>query len=577
MSLDDLKLILKKDPIIDTLSLPDFCNTPESVEHLYLKHARTHLSLGDTEKHVNTIFRWIGSNNQGTFIGAVVGNYGEGKTSFLVHVWSKSEEQKIFAIPPHKWERLRENMDAVAAWVRYILSKEHPELQLEAERVYKEYKEKSIDELAEQHVRDEGGDLDAIKSMYKLADEKGHLVLDLTPSNFLDYCEKTSNIVKKAGYIGLLVLIDEPEVAKKKLGGEKVAHLLFELADELRKRQGNYGIFLSMPENFLAEMQRSFSSLTARLQHCKCFPRLKDVYGPDFAIDLWDRYCEEYQLQSISSDIVSNNTLKAISQLGSSRRFDISYGPRTVISSFNYMIYNYQKNEVQLEPEDFVESCLQGSIMLPNEYSSKVRDSLDAPEIGKKYERTIKVLAAYPDGVSVELLENYGLSDSAKELSKRVSHIVYKRMSSFGLTKLLKSGDETSIDPLKDALLDLESEFAPTKDTFRIAVEAFYKEILPEIFKAKQGQQLLGWEIVEKWVVRNNIWSESICGAFSRTEKEFPKRYITITITSCDSTGNIVCEHQISGDELFRRGGPLQLDALLHFQLRWNEEQGGIQ
>lgn len=81
MPLEDLDLILKKDPIITTWKSQSLCDNPLDVERNYLIHARTHLSLGDTERIVSTIFKWVSGKNQGAFVGAVLGDYGEGKTS----------------------------------------------------------------------------------------------------------------------------------------------------------------------------------------------------------------------------------------------------------------------------------------------------------------------------------------------------------------------------------------------------------------------------------------------------------------------------------------------------------------
>ncbi|MBA7648852.1 hypothetical protein ES703_56642 [subsurface metagenome] len=73
--LEDLDLILNKDAIITTFPVKYLFSTPEQVEHHYRIHARTHVPLGDTDKYVDTIFKWIGGGNQGAFIGAVVGDY----------------------------------------------------------------------------------------------------------------------------------------------------------------------------------------------------------------------------------------------------------------------------------------------------------------------------------------------------------------------------------------------------------------------------------------------------------------------------------------------------------------------
>ena len=124
MSIKDLDLILKKDPIIATFSTNDLRNSPSKVMTEYQIHAKTHLSLGDTAIYVDRIFKWVSGENKGTFIGAVLGDYGEGKTSFQVHVWEQSFSRKVLAVPPFQWSKFEDIVDAVAGWVEFSLESE---------------------------------------------------------------------------------------------------------------------------------------------------------------------------------------------------------------------------------------------------------------------------------------------------------------------------------------------------------------------------------------------------------------------------------------------------------------------
>ena len=96
MSLNDLDSILNKEAIIATYPAAHLRSNPEQVEQMYRAHAMTHIPLGDTSRYVDTIFKWVGGQNKGAFIGAVIGDYGHGKTSFQVHVWEESTERKVF-------------------------------------------------------------------------------------------------------------------------------------------------------------------------------------------------------------------------------------------------------------------------------------------------------------------------------------------------------------------------------------------------------------------------------------------------------------------------------------------------
>ena len=81
--LQDLKIILEKDPIISTYSANDLIDSPEAVEQYYGAIAKTHMSLGNTKEYQKRLFDCL-IRNKTTFNGAVVGEYGFGKTSILI-------------------------------------------------------------------------------------------------------------------------------------------------------------------------------------------------------------------------------------------------------------------------------------------------------------------------------------------------------------------------------------------------------------------------------------------------------------------------------------------------------------
>ena len=57
MSLKDLDLLLKKDPIITTFPASSLRTEPQRVEVYYKAHAMTHISLQDMHTHVDTAIR----------------------------------------------------------------------------------------------------------------------------------------------------------------------------------------------------------------------------------------------------------------------------------------------------------------------------------------------------------------------------------------------------------------------------------------------------------------------------------------------------------------------------------------
>ena len=223
MSINDLDLILKKDPIISTWPARSLYEKPQDVEKDYLVHARTHLSLGDTAQYVDTIFKWVSGISKGTFVGAVLGDYGEGKTSFLLHVWAQSRERQVFAVPPFEWNAFEQIVDAVAGWIQYVLKDTHPELARRIQRIHNKFRQQTNQDLA-RAIAKTGQDYDSVLETIEALVSQGMTLPEMSAARLLDFVAEATSIVREAGYKGLLVLLDEPEVAAKKLGGYRVIY-----------------------------------------------------------------------------------------------------------------------------------------------------------------------------------------------------------------------------------------------------------------------------------------------------------------------------------------------------------------
>ena len=563
--LEELDVILNKDAIITTFPVKYLVSTPDQVEYVYRTHARTHIPLGDTTKYVDTIFKWVGGGNKGAFIGAVVGDYGHGKTSFQVHVWDRSEEQKVFSVPPFKWEKVSDIVDGVDAWIQYVVGKTHAEVAIKAKNIYESFKEKSLREQAEQIARSTKQDADDVYRTLRAMDQSGDSrdIQQVTPERLLDYCEQVTELLKEASYSGLLVLLDEPEVTAKALGTAKVSQILFDIADGLRLREGDYGVFISMPENFLAQAQSSFASLPARLQTRNCLPRLRDIYGADFAQALWERYVQEFNLGEHGPRVVSPETLQAIGQVASSDRSDLSYGPRTVVSAFRRMVYCYKERNTTYSPNEFVRDCLEGEIYV-SDYPSRIRQILESPDAKGIDQRTLMTLAAFPNSMTLQTGTRLGIDKDLSELSRRPS-LVYKRGNLFGLTRLQKAAEVIVRDELRDVIVNIAEEFAPGPASLASAINAFIQYLVPSVFEPRQGQQLLGWDIPGLWrETQDKTRYAELVGAFRQTVRDYPRRTVTV------AAGPLEADPQKLYSEILPPNS--DSDILIHFRIRWHKE-----
>ncbi len=564
--LEELDLILKKDPIIATYPVRYLISAPDEVEHMYRTHARTHIPLGDTTKYVDTIFKWVGGSNRGAFIGAVVGDYGHGKTSFQVHVWDRSQERKVFSVPPFRWEKVSDIIDGIDAWIQHVIGKTHTEVAAKAKDLHTSFTEKSLREQAQEIAKATEQNADGVYRTLRAAMDKfgdNEDILRATPEQFLDYCQGITGFLKEAGYSGLLVLLDEPEMTAKTLGMAKVSHILFDIADGLHLRNGDYGVFISMPENFLAQVQSMFSSLSARLQSRKCLPRLRDVYGTDFARLLWKRYVDEFHLGEDGLRVVSPEALQAIGQVASSDRSDLSYGPRTVVSVFARMVYCYREKNTTYSPEEFVKDCLEGEIQVSN-YASRVREIIESPDAKEVDQGALITLAAFPNGMSSAMGKKLGIYEAILKLSRR-SSLVYKRGDLFGLRGLQKEEVGIERDDLRDVIISIAEEFAPGLASLASAINAFTKYLIPALFEPRQGQQLLGWDIPGDWgKTQSHTRYAELTGAFRQTAREYPRRTVIVAAGPREADQQKVYPEIQPPDS--------SPDILIFFGIRWSKE-----
>jgi hypothetical protein len=568
MALSELSLILNKDPIIATYPAEYLRSNPEQVELVYRTHARTHVPIGDTSKYVGTILRWVRGENKGAFIGAVVGDYGHGKTSFQIHVWDQCTQSDVFAVPPFWWRDTGDILAGVAAWVKHVLKEKHAETCRMANKLYDRYRERTIQQAAEAAAQRTGRAVDEVLLILKATHglEGMTLSLEADPEDLLNYCAELTDLLKNAGFRGLLLLLDEPENAAKSLGSAKVSQILFDLANGLLQRQGDYGALVSIPEKFLASIQRSFASLPARLQGRDCMPRLRDLYGPEFPVTLWDRMTATFGLNDDERQMIAPETLVAIGQVASSDRGDLAYGPRTVISAFSRAAERYMKTGSTYGPIDFVHDCLEAEILVTHEYPTRVRDSLSDATTAGLDESTVKLLAAYPQGVTPAFAFSIGLSEDSLTDFKRAG-LVHKRGSVYVLRGLQKEKGASRPDhhELQDLIEEIFTEFAPSWESFATARDAFLKHAVPTVFPRRQGQQLVGWELPEPWAEFqvHGRFGYAV-GAFRQTERDYPRRRVALLI---GPVGQEVKPANFTSelDDL--------VDILVHMELRWSSEQ----
>lgn len=572
MSLDDLVQLLTKEAVIYTYRPEALLRSPADVEHRYRKHASTHVPLGDTERYVDTIIRWVGGGNKGAFVGAVIGDYGQGKTSFLIHVWASCRQRQVLAVPPFTLDPegirttstiIERIMRAVDGWVQYCLKDSHPTHAARAAQVYQQFRARTMEEAASRIARERGLPYEQVLAL--LDSGEVHARTEVFVKDLYDYLEALSQVVEDTGaYRGLLVLLDEPEVAARNLTTNEVAGFLFDITDTAGQRDGNYGFFLAIAANFYAAAEASFSSLTARLQRCGCRVVLDNLYGPDFARALWERYCERLAITEHSDRIVLPLTLEAIGQLGSSARRDLGEGPRTVVSAFARMVARFREQGLAYHPADFAADCLSGEVYVKAEYATRVNHVFSMPEVRAADERLRLTLAAFPDGVPLGRLEEAEFAqDDVVTFQNRAHAWVYRIGDLVGF-EILRSGNHTPRDLLREAITTFVGEYAPRPDTFRRARQALAEKVVPQLFTAQQGYQLVGWDGEGEWrtTSEGNTIYRQLQGAFPLTADQFPQRTVIVAVGDAAADSNRLVAGLPRPDDRL-------IDAVVHVRLNW--------
>jgi hypothetical protein len=533
MAIQDLEKILRKDPVIHTFRPDELISNPEKVEENYSIHAETHMAIGDTDKYYERLCKAL-TINKTTFVGAVVGDYGEGKTSLMIYFWRRCEDDKIFAIPPYVWFNFQENFRVIYSWTRYRVNMLNEKLALKLDGIYKKYRDPSIEKIAQEDVQKIGGNYEALLKRYKERFEQGTLIIEPSEDDLLKFCSEVYDLVIELGYKGLLVFNDELEFTAEATGNSlnKTAGTLFKLGDSLINSQGNYGFFFGMARNFQSQLHSARAAVLDRLEKQNVFMRLSEIYGQDFPKKLWDKYTDYFDLGDIGQKVVAQESLESIGQVCDRSRRDLGNGPRSVISAFNRMVFVYNNYEKQYAPLDFVEDCLNNEITLGDSsgYARLVKELLADRVIRDTHEQALRFLAAYPKGCSRQIIKKYELDSEVDNLIKStgLGKVVFDTGYGYALVKLQL--DDVPQQSIADEMMrGFYSRYSAGKEDLLHAINAFREMIVPKIFQQKQGIE--GWEWPNKWIESQGVYNIRLIGTFPMA-KQYPERKISITIVS---------------------------------------------
>jgi hypothetical protein len=539
VSLEELRKILDKNPTIYTYTAQELSATPQLVEEKYRVHVRTHISLPDLKEYVDRLTTVV-LHNQAAFIGGLFGEYGLGKTSTSLYLWDICEQQGLIAVPPYVWKHFSENYEVLFKWVRYRLGQANPVLQADLDELYEKYTSPSLEKLAEEASQRHGLDYQQALTLMNEQWETGILKPELPEEAYLDFLSDVSDLVKKAHFKGVVVFFDELQVTVEALSLRKSADILQRLAAGMMDRTGSYGLFIGMPYGTHSELLAERKDIFDRLQRQRCFIDLSLAYSSDFPKRLWTSYSEQFGFKGLK--IVSPEALDSIGQICDANRRDLGNGPRSVVSALNRIVECYLRDGQTYGVEKLVDDCLRGEIVLGQEskFAKNVLETLGQPFVRGKYERVVRLLAAFPQGAPQSVLEQLGAGPELADVIQRsFGDLIYENANGYALVSLRKADSVLPATFLDSKIKQFHKSYALDSENARLAIDGFRNMVLPYIFSAREGMH--GFQSFDgrnpwTWMPGNGYQSAVLTGTFENA-LDFPMRVVRLNVCTAGVAG----------------------------------------
>lgn len=497
---DGLRDILAKQPVVNTKLAEQLLTEPQEVEHAYLEHYHTHVSLGDTDDFIK---RLSGRIRQGkTSKGAVVAPWGYGKTSTLIFTWKACEDQNLVAVPPFICSSWQDILTATYGWLRFRLGRE---LASELESVYYQYSRAAFEDHVKSVAREAGvNEVDA-RAILEREKRLGMPIGELTPANLLHFLEYAARLVtQRGGFDGLVILSDELQqmidpTPNLRATIQQIREIVLWLGTN---NDLPLALIFCMPDTIEGKIQEDGNDILDRLRTDRLYINLRDVYNVGFPAELWQRYGERFELGEVAERVIHRYTLQSIGQIAT--REDLGRGPRTVVDALQCAIRHYDKTGEIYTPIDLIDDFMNGQMSFDtgqitnagqvHTIRSAVEDVLALGNIIKtpEHRKAVKLWAAFPEhGCPDEVLKEF---EVPQQVADEISHhghgeLLTYQTSGYTLRKLASftPGGEIVERIARDfwrAYRDEDPQWAEA------AQRGFINAVLPEIFDPKKWRRL---------------------------------------------------------------------------------------
>ena len=479
--------------IVDTVRAEELERQPNAVRTRYEPYAESYFVIEAVKQVEDKLIRELKAGRSVT--GYISADYGYGKTATAVYLWKRCLDNEIVAIPPFLFRQLKDIMQATKGWLAYQLSHARPDLLPQLEGAYRNYTERSVDELAEEIASKQG-----IPKNKALAIVREYLAQrrDLTtPDSLLSFLSEATELAVQAGFKGLVVFADESQefLRTEEAGAHEAIQTLSELVKGIRGMANKpLGLILGMPVYPTeAAIEEQAGDIMHRMRERGTALRLQDAYGREFPKALWAHLCQFFGDEE-AMHAVEERTLEALGQI--CERKDLSNGPRTVINVFKRIAQHYQKNQRPYTPIDLMDDYLQGHIVFEGreaKLTSALHRLLELPAVkgNSPRQQAVKLLAAFPRGVDErKASELYSVIEDLADKERWLGEHITQLAEGYALVALQEHAEARPV--FDEIIRDFRRKWHQTWDEKRkrqLAAVGFFQEILPMLFpKRAQGQ-----------------------------------------------------------------------------------------
>jgi hypothetical protein len=299
--------------------------------------------------------------------------------------------------------------------------------------------------------------------------------------------------------------------------------------------------------------------MVQRVQDYGAFLNLQTAYTREFPKRLWEHLCRTYAPEA--KNIVDEAALEALGQI--CERGDLSNGPRTVIAAFRCVASRWRDRQQRYTVWDLISDYEHHHIVFEGQgqkITTTLQTLLNEPTVqaNPEFQKAVRFLCAFPEGVSRKVAENYGVWKAIDQLANAWgflgTHIYQPQHDQFALNALSRTVG--AVDRLTELLRRFRNRwwhYVSEREKKAAAKVAFLKFVLPELFPKRSAGEQSKWtgfpkpgEEIE--FASQRVASFALEGSFEGTQNRFPQRRIAIAVAIDEDEDRLLRWRPSEGD-----------------------------